>query len=80
MGRRIVIRGAGALVLAAALVGLVPAAPPAGAAARTVGRSVTATPAGKLTSTTLAVADGSTGRRAADRIEEIGRAACRERV
>jgi hypothetical protein len=70
MGRRIVTRGTG-LVLVAALVGLVPGSPPAGAEARTVDRAVTSTPAGELTSTTLAVdaTTAATARRAGRPIE-----------
>ncbi|HEV7721474.1 MAG TPA: N-acetylmuramoyl-L-alanine amidase, partial [Iamia sp.] len=62
-------RGAGALALAAALAGLVPATPPAAALARTVDHEVTTTPAGALTSTTVAIDEATTARRRAAPIE-----------
>ena len=66
---RRVIRAAGALGLAATLAGLVPGAAPAAAQARAVDTAVTATPAGTLTSTTLAVDPAATARRAGSPIE-----------
>ncbi|HEX7132007.1 MAG TPA: DUF4214 domain-containing protein, partial [Iamia sp.] len=70
MGRRIVTRGTGVLIVAT-LVGLVPGSPPAGAEARTVDRTVTSTPAGELTSTTLAVdaTTAATARRTGSPVE-----------
>lgn len=68
MRRRIPNRVAGAAVLLAALLAtLAPGAAPSGAQSRTVARSETATPAGTLTTTTLAVDTGS--RRAGTPIE-----------
>lgn len=68
MRRRIATQGVGALALAAALVGLVPLAPPAGAETRTIDRTTTATPAGRLASETVAV-DAAVARRAGRQVE-----------